>query len=112
MYVPRPLRPTKRRSLNFATWFFITAEQLRSSAHQFSSLPAFIVTIVPSPTSASDTTLKATGSVLFDLQWFGNAEHRKYGLPVRTENEIIGLHDYRGLFKYIIVSSKTMRDYL
>lgn len=29
---PRPLRPTKRRSLNLATWFFMTAEALRSSA--------------------------------------------------------------------------------
>lgn len=83
-YIPRPLRPTNRRSLNFATWFFMTAVQFRNSAHQFSSLPAFIVTIVPSPTSASVTTLNATGSVLFDLQWFGSDEHKIYGLPVRT----------------------------
>lgn len=68
MHIPLPLRPTNLKSLNLATWFFITAEQFRSSAHQFSSLPAFIVTIVPSPTSASDTTLNATGSVLLDRQ--------------------------------------------
>lgn len=84
-HLPRPLRPTNRRSLNLATWFFMTAEPFRSSAHQFSSLPALIVTNVPSPTSANDTTLKATGNVLFDRQWLGSAEHRKYGLPVRTE---------------------------
>lgn len=84
IYLPRPLRPTNRKSLNLATWFFITAVQFRSSAHQFSSLPAFIVTEVPSPTSANATTLNGTGSVLFDRQWFGSAEHRIYGLPVRT----------------------------
>lgn len=83
--LPLPLRPTNLKSLNLATWFFITAVQFRSSEHQFSSLPAFIVTIVPSPTSANVTTLNATGSVLFDLQWFGSEEHKIYGLPVRTE---------------------------
>lgn len=30
--LPRPLRPTKRRSLNLATWFFITAVQFLNSA--------------------------------------------------------------------------------
>lgn len=83
--LPLPLRPTNLKSLNLATWFFITAVQFRNSAHQFSSLPAFIVTIVPSPTSANVTTLNATGSVLFDLQWCGSDEHKIYGLPVRTE---------------------------
>lgn len=29
---PLPLRPTKRRSLKRATWFFITPEAFRSSA--------------------------------------------------------------------------------
>lgn len=82
--LPRPLRPTKRRSLNLATWFFITAVQFRSSPHQLSSFPARIVTIVPSPISLRATTLNATGSVLFERQWFGRAEHRIYGLPVRT----------------------------
>lgn len=83
---PRPLRPTNLRSLNFATWFFITAEQLRSSAQQFSSLPARTVTSVPSPTSPNATTLKATGNVLFDLQCGGNTVHTKWGLPVRTSS--------------------------
>lgn len=85
MHLPRPLRPTNRRSLNLATWFFMTAEQLRSSPHQLSSLPARIVTIVPSPTSLRATTLNATGRVLLERQWLGRAEHRMYGLPVRTE---------------------------
>ena len=30
--LPRPDRPTKRRSLNLATWFFITAVEFRNSA--------------------------------------------------------------------------------
>lgn len=87
--LPRPLRPTKRRSLNLATWFFITAVQLRSSPHQLSSFPARIVTIVPSPTSVRATTLNATGNVLLERQWFGNAEHKIYGLPVRTAKSTI-----------------------
>lgn len=82
--LPRPLRPTKRRSLNLATWFFMTAVQLRSSPHQLSSFPARIVTMVPSPTSVKATTLNATGRVLLERQWFGSAEHKMYGLPVRT----------------------------
>lgn len=83
-HLPRPLLPTKRRSLNLATWFFMTAVQFRSSPHQLSSFPARIVTMVPSPTSVKATTLKATGRVLLERQWFGSAEHRIYGLPVRT----------------------------
>ncbi|GBP50477.1 hypothetical protein EVAR_96714_1 [Eumeta japonica] len=79
---PRPLRPTKRRSLNLATWFFMTAELFRSSAQQFSSLPARTVTSVPSPTSPSATTLNATGSVLLERQCGGNTVHTKCGLPV------------------------------
>ena len=31
-FLPRPDRPTKRRSLNLATWFFITAVEFRNSA--------------------------------------------------------------------------------
>lgn len=88
-YLPRPLLPTNRKSLNLATEFFMTAVQFLSSPHQFSSLPAFIVTIVPSPTSANATTLNATGSVLFERQCVGNAEHKIYGLPVRTANSLI-----------------------
>lgn len=92
-YLPRPLLPTNRRSLNLATWFFITAVQFLSSPHQFSSLPARIVTIVPSPTSANATTLNATGNVLFERQWFGNAEHNIYGLPVRTKFDQIQINE-------------------
>lgn len=73
--LPRPLRPTKRRSLNFATWFFITAVWLRSSPQKFSSLPAITVTRVPSFTSPNATTLNAPGSVLFDRQCVGNVVH-------------------------------------
>lgn len=83
---PRPLRPTNLRSLNLATWFFITAVQLRSSPHQFSSFPALIVTIVPSGMSSKATTLKAHGRLLFDRQWFGSAEQRIDGEPVVTSS--------------------------
>lgn len=81
---PLPLRPTKRRSLNLATCSFIVAWQFFSSALQFSSLPARIVTVVPSPTSTSATTLKELGSVLLARQCGGSLEHKKYGLLVRT----------------------------
>lgn len=84
--LPRPLLPTNLKSLNLATWFFMTAVELRNSAQGFSSLPAFIVTTVPSGTSPRAITLKAVGKVLLDLQCVGNAEHRKYGLPVRTNS--------------------------
>ena len=69
--LPRPLRPTKRKSLNFATWFFITAVQFRSSPQKFSSLPAITVTRVPSHTSPNATTLNAMGRVLLDRQCVG-----------------------------------------
>lgn len=84
--LPRPLRPTNLRSLNFATRFFMTAVALRNSAHGFSSLPAFMVATVPSAMSPRATTLKADGNVLLDLQWEGSAEHKKYGFPVRTNS--------------------------
>lgn len=83
---PRPERPTNRRSLNLATWFFISAVQLRSSAQKFSSLPARMVTGVPSGTSPSATTLNATGSVLLDRQCVGSTVHTTCGQPVRTSS--------------------------
>lgn len=54
--VPLPLRPTKRRSLNRATWFLMAAVALRSSAEKFSSFPAMTVTKVPSGMSPRATT--------------------------------------------------------
>lgn len=83
---PRPLRPTNLRSLNLATWFFITAVQFLSSAITFSSFPALIVTKVPSWTSSRATTLKATGSDLFERQCPGSAEHNTAGDPVCTSS--------------------------
>ena len=85
-HTPLPLRPTNLRSLNLATWFFMTAVQFRSSPQQFSSFPALIVTRVPSVTSSSATTLKATGKDLLDLQWVGKALQRIAGLPVCTRS--------------------------
>lgn len=84
--LPRPDLPTKRRSLNLATWFFMYATEFRSSAQKFSSLPAAMVTLVPSLTSPRATTLKATGRVLLDRQWAGKTEHTKFGLPVPTNS--------------------------
>ncbi|TMW47936.1 hypothetical protein DOY81_006979, partial [Sarcophaga bullata] len=46
--------------------------QLRNSPQKFSSLPARIVTIVPSMTSPNAKTLKAIGSVLFERQCVGS----------------------------------------
>uniref|UniRef100_A0A182XTI1 Uncharacterized protein n=1 Tax=Anopheles quadriannulatus TaxID=34691 RepID=A0A182XTI1_ANOQN len=83
---PRPDRPTNRRSLNFATWFFITAVALRSSAWKFSSLPAFIVTSVPSWISSSAITLNAHGKLLLERQCVGKAEQRTAGDPVCTSS--------------------------
>lgn len=83
---PRPLRPTNLKSLNLATWFFMTAVQLRSSAQQFSSFPAFKVTIVPSGTSSNATTLKAMGRLLLLLQCVGNTLHKMLGDPVCTSS--------------------------
>lgn len=85
-YWPLPLLPTKRKSLNLATWFFISAVQFRSSAQKFSSFPARMVTAVPSGTSPKATTLNATGSVLLDRQWVGSMVHTRNGLPVRTSS--------------------------
>ena len=59
--LPLPDLPTKRRSLNLATWSLMIAELLRSSAQQFSSLPARTVTTVPSCTGPRYTTLKGRG---------------------------------------------------
>ena len=81
-FLPRPDLPTMRRSLNLATWLFITAVEFRNSPQQFSSLPTLRVTRVPSCTSPKYMTLKATGRVLFDLQCEGKAEHRILGEPV------------------------------
>lgn len=83
---PLPLRPTNLRSLNLATWFFMTAVKFLSSPQQFSSLPALMVTIVPSVTSSREMTLNATGRDLFDLQWDGNELHMMAGLPVVTKS--------------------------
>lgn len=85
-HLPRPDLPMKRKSLNLATWFFMTAVPLRNSALQFSSLPARTVTSVPSSMLPKQTTRKAAGSVLFDRQWVGNEEQRTHGLPVRTSS--------------------------
>lgn len=84
--LPLPLRPTNRKSLNRATWFFITAVELRSSAAKFSSLPAAIETITPSGISPSATTLKATGRVLLHLQCDGNTLQTKLGESVFTSS--------------------------
>lgn len=83
---PRPERPTNLRSLNLATWFFITAVQFLSSAQKFSSFPALMVTIVPSWMSSRATTLKAHGRLLLDLQWVGRVEQRTEGEPVVTSS--------------------------
>merc|ERR1719180_254006 len=79
--LPLPLLPMILRSLNLATLFFITCELFLSSPQKFSSLPILRLTIVPSSMSLNAITLKAEGSVLFDLQWFGSAVHRTCGEP-------------------------------
>ena len=84
--LPLPDLPMKRRSLNLATWFFMTAVPLRSSALQFSSLPARTVTNVPSSMLPRQTTLNAAGRVLLERQWVGREEHKTHGLPVRTNS--------------------------
>lgn len=83
---PLPLLPTNLRSLNFATWFFMTAVQFLNSPQKFSSFPALTVTNVPSSTSPRATTLKATGRVLFERQWGGRTVHTRCGLPVLTSS--------------------------
>jgi len=85
--LPLPDLPTKRRSLNRATWFFIIAVEFRSSAEKLSSLPANIVTVTPSGISPlNPTTLKATGNVLLHLQCDGNTLHTKFGESVFTSS--------------------------
>lgn len=84
--LPLPDLPTNLKSLNRATWFFIDAELLRTSAAQFSSLPAVRITFVPSGISLNDKTLKGTGSVLLQRQCEGNTLHTKFGLSVRTSS--------------------------
>lgn len=86
LFLPLPLRPTNRKSLNRATWFFITAVALRSSAAKFSSLPAAIETRTPSGISPSATTLNATGRVLLHLQCDGNTLQTKFGESVFTSS--------------------------
>lgn len=83
---PRPLRPTNRKSLNFATWFFITVVQFLSSPQKFSSLPHMRCTGVPSGISPSATTRNAPGSVLFDRQCVGSVEQTMCGEPVRVNS--------------------------
>lgn len=83
---PLPDRPTNLKSLNLATWFFMMADELRNSPHQFSSLPALTVTSVPSDTSPKATTLNAIGSVLLDRQCVGSGVQIILGLPVRISS--------------------------
>lgn len=64
----------------------MTAVPLRSSALQFSSLPARTVTSVPSSMLPRQTTRKAAGRVLLERQCVGSDEHRTQGLPVRTNS--------------------------
>uniref|UniRef100_A0A1B0AM03 Uncharacterized protein n=1 Tax=Glossina palpalis gambiensis TaxID=67801 RepID=A0A1B0AM03_9MUSC len=52
----------------------------------FSSLPARTVTIVPSIISPSETTLKATGNVLFERQCGGKTVQTNSGLLVRISS--------------------------
>lgn len=58
------------------------ATALRSSELQFSSLPALMVTKVPSSTLPKTTTRNADGNVLFDRQCVGSGEHMMDGEPV------------------------------
>lgn len=85
-FLPLPDLPTNRRSLNLATWFFMTAELFLNSPQKFSSLPALTVTMVPSLISSSATTLKDMGKDLLERQWLGNAVHRMLGAPVFTSS--------------------------
>uniref|UniRef100_A0A1I8IT83 PHB domain-containing protein n=1 Tax=Macrostomum lignano TaxID=282301 RepID=A0A1I8IT83_9PLAT len=59
-----------------ATGFFI-------SAKQFSSFPAASVTLVPSGTSPSATTLKGFGRLLLERQWEGSAVQTRTRSPAR-----------------------------
>lgn len=85
-FSPLPLLPTNLKSLNFATWFFITVEQFLNSPQKFSSLPHMRWQGVPSWTSPSATTLNATGKVLFDRQCVGSVEQTMWGDPVRVSS--------------------------
>ena len=84
--LPRPDRPTNLKSLNLATWFFITAVWFRSSPQKFSSFPALTDTNVPSGTSWNVNTLNPIGRDLLDLQWLGRGEHKTHGEPVCTSS--------------------------
>lgn len=106
--LPLPLLPTNLRSLNFATWFFITAVEFLSSAQQFSSLPARTVTKVPSPTSPRATTLNAIGSVLFDRQWVGNTVQTTCGEPVGTKSST----DFQRILIGLTVNPETKQRFV
>merc|ERR1711892_115449 len=79
---PRPLLPTNLKSLNLASWFFMTAVQFLISPLLLSSFPHFTLTRVPSGTSWKVKTLKAVGRALLLRQWLGRGEHRMHGDPV------------------------------
>lgn len=83
---PRPLLPRKRKSLNLASWFCMTATAFLSSAKGRSSLPADSTTLVPSGTGTRDTTRKGVGRDLLDRQCLGRLEHSRCGLPVTTRS--------------------------
>ena len=85
-HTPLPDRPTKRRSLKRATWFFMMAVAFLNSAAQLSSLPAERITLVPSGISVSEMTLKGTGRVLLQRQCEGRTLQTKLGLSVRTSS--------------------------
>ena len=84
--LPRPLRPMIRKSLNFATFCFITAVLFLNSPQKFSSLPTLKLTTVPSSISLRAITLKAIGKVLLLLQCVGRAVQRTLGAPVLTSS--------------------------
>ncbi|KAI9590484.1 hypothetical protein GQX74_008651 [Glossina fuscipes] len=60
--------------------------RISSPKNEFSSLPARTVTIVPSIISPSETTLKATGNVLFERQCGGKTVQTNNGLLVRISS--------------------------
>lgn len=84
---PFPLRPTNRRSLNLATPFFNLAILFFTSALQFLSLPADMITSVRSGTSLSVViTLNANGKLPLLRTCFGNFEQKIVGEPVCTNS--------------------------
>ena len=94
IYSPRPLFPTKRKSLNRATCFTTLAVSLRTSPLGLSSFPAATVTAivklakhvalvsprVPSGTGVRRTTTKGQGRDLFDRQWGSRRLQKILGL--------------------------------